>query len=215
MTITCKHAPTWHVKYHVVVRRDPADLRKALSRVAALQGGHFTAAQARAVGYSYPAQHYHRQRGDWVRLQRGIYRLPDWPSAGYDDLIRWTLWTKGQGIVSHESALGLHDLGDVMPARVHLTIPPRFRGHRHGVVLHHAEVPLADVQEWEGFQVTTPVRSILDVAASGMEVDHLARVTRDAVDRGLASPTLLRRRAEEFGPSAALAVERALRQEGM
>ena len=65
---------------------DRQDLRRALFRLAVTQAGYFTAAQAREIGYSYQAQHYHTRRGNWVRVDRGLYRLLDWPMGAYGDL---------------------------------------------------------------------------------------------------------------------------------
>lgn len=196
------------------MRKSPIDLRRALTRVARHQAGYFTAAQALQAGYSYPSQRYHAQRGNWLRVDRGIYRLPDWPATQHEDLARWTLWSRGRGIVSHETALAVHELGDVMPARVHLTVPPGFRSWARGVVLHVGMLAPTDVEEFEGFAVTTPARSILDSAAGGLEVDQLARIIHDALERGTVTVGLLRARADELGPAAALAIERALLQEG-
>lgn len=193
-----------------MARRDPRDSRRRLLRKAGSQSGYFTAAQAREAGYSYQAQRYHAQRGNWVRVERGLYRLPEWPSGPNEDLVRWTLWSEGRGVVSHETALAVHELGDVMPARVHLTVPSAFRRKSRALVLHFAELPDEDVEERDGFAVTTPVRSILDTAAEGIQPDQLARVIEDAIGRGVATKRLLRTRADEFGPGAALAVERAL-----
>jgi predicted transcriptional regulator of viral defense system len=196
------------------MRRDPLDLRRALARVARQQGGYFSAGQALQVGYSYPSQRYHTARGDWLRVDRGIYRLPDWPATQHEDLVRWSLWSRGRGVVSHDTALAVHELGDVMPARVHLTVPPGFRSRSPAVTLHVAALDEAEVERFEGFAVTTPLRSSLDAAAGGLEVDRLARVLEDALDRGLVTVGQLRGAADRFGPAAALAVERALRQVG-
>lgn len=46
------------------------DLRQQLSAVAFAQAGYFTAAQALSIGYSYQAQKYHADHGNWVRVQR-------------------------------------------------------------------------------------------------------------------------------------------------
>lgn len=148
-----------------------------------------------------------------MRVERGIYRLPEWPPSPHEDLVRWTLWSGGRAVVSHATALALHDLGDVMPARVHLTVPPAFRARSPAVILHTAALPPKDVEDRQGFSVTTPLRSILDTAADGIEIDQLARVIVDALDRGFATKRSLRDRADEFGPKAALVVERALLQE--
>jgi predicted transcriptional regulator of viral defense system len=194
------------------MRRDPAQLRRTLAQVARTQAGYFSAAQALRVGYSYPSQRYHTRRGDWLRVDRGIYRLPDWPATQHEDLARWTLWSRGQGVVSHETALAVHELGDVMPARVHLTVPPRFRSRSAAVVLHQADLDAADTDQFEGFTVTTAARSLLDSAAAGTEVDQLSRAVADALDRGLVTVEALRARADGFGAAAALAIERALQQ---
>jgi predicted transcriptional regulator of viral defense system len=189
------------------------ELRRALAGVARRQAGYFSAAQALQVGYSYPSQRYHTQRDDWLRVDRGIYRLHDWPSTQHEELARWTLWSRGRGVVSHETALAVHELGDVMPARVHLTVPPGFRSRSHAVMLHAGLLDATDVEQFEGFTITTPLRSILDSAADRLEVDQLARAIHDALDRGLTTIRSLRIRSDEFGPAAALAIERALLQE--
>jgi predicted transcriptional regulator of viral defense system len=196
------------------MRRDPAELRRALMRVAASLAGHFTAAQALAVGYSYPAQSYHVQRGDWTRIERGIYRFTDWPTDRNADLIRWALWSRGLGVVSHESALAIHELGDVMPAHTHLTVPTSFRGRSPGAILHRANLPVGDVEDHSGFRVTTPLRSLLDAAAAGMEADRLAHALRDALDRGVVREHLLRQEAERI-PGAATRIGPALAQATM
>ena len=196
------------------MKRDTGDLRASLQRLAATQAGYFTAAQALKIGYSYPAQLYHHGRGEWSRVDRGIYRLVPWPDAENADLVRWALWSRGKGIVSHDTALAVHGLGDVLPARVHLLVPAAFRSSDPSVVLHRAQIGDEDVEDRVGFRLSTPTRAILDAAAD-MDIDRLAHVIRDAVDRGVTSPERLRRRADEFGPSSALAIERALGQDDL
>lgn len=178
--------------------------------IARTQGGYFTAAQALDAGYPYQAQTYHVDQGNWQRVDRGLFRLPEWPISEHDDLIRWSQWSHSQGVVSHETALSVHDLGDVNPARVHLTVPPGFRKRAEGVVLHHGEVPEADVWQREGFQVTTPLRSVLDVATGDLDLDQLATVVTEALERGLFTRRMLLARVDEFGDRAALRIERTL-----
>lgn len=188
--------------------QDRVELRRRLTRIAAQQSGYFTTAQALEAGYSYSAQRYHVRRGNWEQVDRALFRLPEWPGGRWDHLVRWSLWSGGRAVVSHETALVVHDLGDVNPGRIRLTVPPGFR-KRGLVVLHHGELRREDVEDWEGFRVTSPLRSILDVAAH-LEVDQLATAIGDALQRGLFSRRRLRERADGFGPEAALAVERAL-----
>lgn len=192
--------------------QDRTDLRRRLLAIAARQSGYFTAGQALDVGYSYPAQRYHANRGNWLRVERGIYRLPEWPTGPRDDLVRWSLWSRGRAVVSNETALSVHELGDVDPARAHVTVPPNFRQRNPGVVLHRADLPREDIEEHDGFRVTTALRSLLDVAAGELDLDQLAQAIEEALARGMTTRRALRERADEFGPKAALRVERALQE---
>lgn len=189
---------------------DRQDLRRALQRLAFGQAGYFTAAQALEVGYSYQAQKYHVDYGNWTRVDRALFRLPDWPAGKDDTFVRWVLWSAGRAVVSHESALAAHGLGDIDPAKVHLTVPPGFHARDSAVVLHVAALRDSDVEPRQGWSVTTPRRSILDVAAGEVSQEHIDSAVREAVDRGLVTARRLRSAADAAGDRAALRVERAL-----
>lgn len=192
--------------------RDRIDLRRRLVEQAAAQSGYFTAGQAVAAGYSYQAQRYHVQRGNWTRIDRGIFRLPEWPVGPHEDLVRWTLWSRGKAVVSHDTALSVHELGDLNPVRVHLTVPESFRSKAPGVILHRGALPDGDVEHRDGYRLTTPLRSLLDVAAGQIDLDLLAGAVEDALQAGLVTRRLLLGRADEFGAHAALRVERILQR---
>lgn len=186
------------------------NVRRALQRLAYGQAGYFTAAQARHVGYSFQAQKYHVDHGNWTRVDRGLFRLPDWPASRDDTFVRWVLWSTGRAVISHESALSAHGLGDVDPAQVHLIVPPTFHARDSGVVLHVAELRDGDVDKRQGWSLTTPQRAILDVAAGEVSQEHVDSAVREAVDRGLVTVRRLRSGADTAGDRAALRVERAL-----
>lgn len=190
------------------------DNRHRLADTALRQSGYFTAAQARELGYAYPAQKYNADHGNWLHVDRGIYRLRDWPSGLHDDFVRWWLWSKGRAVVSHDSALSVHGLGTVDPSRVHLTVPPGFRQASAGVVLHKTVLADADVERRDGFAITTPIRSIVDAAAGDLDADQLRLVVQDALDRGFATSRRLIERADAAGDRAALRIERAIRELG-
>jgi len=192
--------------------RDRVDLRRRLAQLAEQQSGYFTAAQALSAGYSYSAQRYHVHRGNWMQIDRALFRLPEWPAGLHEQYVRWFLWSRGRAVVSHETALAYYELGDVNPARVHLTVPPGFRQKSHGVVLHTGELPGDDVRQQQGFKITTPLRSVLDVAAGDLEIDQLATVIADALRTGAFTRRMLVERSDEFGAPAALRIERALRE---
>jgi predicted transcriptional regulator of viral defense system len=189
---------------------DPADLRRALNAVAIRQHGYFTARQALAAGYSYQAQRYHVQHGNWTRVDRGIFRLPDWPVSDNDTFVFWALWSGDRAVISHESALTLHDVGDANPAKVHLTVPANFRAANPAVVLHKKSLAPGDIEERPDVRFTTIERTLLDVAAGDLSQEQLDTAVSDALEAGLISRRQLRARSDRHGDHAALRIERSL-----
>ncbi len=148
---------------------------RALTTLAASQGSYFTSKQAAAIGYTAPKRNYHVQVGNWVRERRGIFRLSTQPLPVRPDLILWWLWSRNrqeqpQGIYSHQTALSLHELTDVMPSRLHMTVPKSFRRSAaipKSIVLRKADLPPSDIEQIDGVPVTKALRTLIDVATSG------------------------------------------------
>ena len=189
---------------------DRRDLRRQLFALVSVQGGYFTAAQAKDLGYSYQAQAYHRQAGNWVQIDRALYRLPEWPPSEHDDLIRWTFWSGNRAVVSYETALATHEVGEFEAPRNHLTVPPGFRKDDDALMLHKAVLPTEDVEDRGGFRITTVTRSLIDVASLAPNEDQLARAIEDALSQGKTTLRRLRNRAEDVSPRGGLFIERAL-----
>lgn len=190
--------------------RSRVSLRRALDAVAFDQAGYFSAAQAVAIGYSHQAQKYHVDAGNWLRVDRGLFRFPGWPLGSDDDYIRWTLWSGGRGIVSHDSALAVHGLSDVDPIKVHLTVPSGFYAVDDHVALHVGRVSEDDLEHRHGWAVTTPLRSLLDCAASTASQEQIDRAVSDALRTGLVTRRRLLRATANAADRAALQLERTL-----
>lgn len=186
------------------------DLQRSLHELAFRQAGYFTAAQAVDVGYSYQAQKHHADSGNWARVDRGIYRLPGWPASPEDAFVRWALWSRGRGVLSHESALSVHGLSDVDPRRIHLTVGTDFHARDDAVVLHVAELAERDVEKRGAWALTTVPRTLFDVAACDTSQEQVSAAIGDALDSGLVRRRDLLQRADGVGERAALRVERAL-----
>lgn len=167
------------------------DKEKQLVLMAANTGGYFTAKQALDSGYSYRLQHYHKGKGHWEEIDRGVFRLANYPNTPYEDLIRWSLWSRNredvpQAVVSHETALTVHESGDTMPGKIHLTVPPGFRKDPPGgCVLHYASLGPAVLENRGGFYVTNSIQTIIDVAEGNMSLDYLESAIRDMYTKGL------------------------------
>ncbi|HUO08579.1 MAG TPA: type IV toxin-antitoxin system AbiEi family antitoxin domain-containing protein [Phycisphaerae bacterium] len=192
--------------------RDTQESLRAIYAIAVAQGGYFTAKQAAEAGYGYSHLVYHLHAGNFDRAGHGLYRLPTVPTSEHDDFIRLALWSrnradKQQAVISHESALLLHQLSDVLPNRIHLTVPLSFRkGTPKGCVISKARLSAREIEEREGFSVTTPLRTLTDVAASISVTDeHLAKAVDDALRRGLVRETELKERIESSPGASRLA----------
>lgn len=163
----------------------------ALYGIAEAQSGHFTTAQAAAAGYSSQLLHKYVASGRIVRVRRGIYRITHFPAAEREDLVVFWLWGEQAGVFSRETALALHDLSDVLPAKVHMTVPRSWRERRlripRGLILHHAD--LADHEwEWrEAVPITTPLRTLFDCIDAHVAPDLVRQALGQARTRGLVS----------------------------
>jgi predicted transcriptional regulator of viral defense system len=192
---------------------------RRLFEFAGQQQGFFSAKQAKAAGFAENTHPYHVGVGNWIRERRGIYRLALFPPADRPDLVLWALWSRNrneevEGVYSHQTALSLHDLSDLNPAKLHVTVPAHFRrnGELPGIlVLHYADLHEGDVQTAQGFRFTRPLRTILDLIEAGtVERSFIRQALRQAVDRGLVSRPQIRR-AQLSGPARKI-VEEVLRR---
>lgn len=190
--------------------------RLRLFEIASEQGGYFTAEQARASGYSFALLSHHVRSGRFIRIRRGLYRLREYPSSPREDVLAaWLALGKEVAVVSHESALDLLDLSDVIPEAAHLTVP---RSRRHlpalpGVKIHTTVRSLrpSDLAYRDGMVVTSATRSILDAAETGTAPDQVELAVVQAIERGLTTPDQLRQGAVERGRRVAALIEGALR----
>ncbi len=171
------------------MRSDPSENNRKLYVIASEQAGYFTPPQAKAAGYNDRLQHYHRQRGNWEHIERGIFRLRNFPPSRWEDLVRWSLWSrdrKGEirAVVSYETAAMVHELADYLPAKTHLTVPSNFHKVKvEGCILHRAIIDKSDILEHGGFLVTTPLRTLQDLMRSG-DRDQLPLAVEQATQRG-------------------------------
>lgn len=166
-------APSWNV----------------LFEVAAGQDGHFTTAQAAGAGYSPQLLAKHLRAGRIQRVRRGVYRLIHYPASEHEDLVVLWLWSHSEGLFSHETALALHELSDVLPTMVHMTLPRSWARRRlripRGLMIHHADVP-PEERAWLGsIPVTAPPRTLRDCAAEGVSPDLIRQALDEGLDRGI------------------------------
>jgi len=152
--------------------------------------GYFTAKHALSAGYSNRMQIYHVQNGDWIRESRGIFRLRHFPPSLNCDLLVWYLWSSDragspQGVISHDTALQVHNLGSWRDSKVHLTVPKHFRRSvmPPQLYLHCDNVDPGDVIVKHSFKITKPLKTIVDLLIAGyVSDDYLVEALEEAID---------------------------------
>jgi predicted transcriptional regulator of viral defense system len=160
-----------------------------LFETAASQSGYVTTKQAAEAGYSTHLLRKHIHAGRVTRPQRGIYRLVHYPVGEHEELVTAWLWSEQTGVLSHQTALSLHGLSDVLPAQVHLTLPAAWGKRRFrvppDVVLHHADIAPEDRVWFSAVPITNPRRTLNDCARVGLSPELLRQAAQQALRRGL------------------------------
>ena len=178
------------------------------------QAGHFTTAQAHHYGFSDRMLSHYTHQGTLRRVHPGVYRWRDFPDTPHEHVVAAWLAVGGpDAVVTHETALEMHELSTVIPDAIHLTIPRarRHAPHLPGVQVHTTTRAFGatDTVRRAGIVVTSPTRALVDAAEAGVAEDQIQVGIRQAIDRGLTTEQLLRTAAEGRSKRARTIVERA------
>lgn len=145
-----------------------------LFELAGDQEGYFAIRDAVAAGIPKARVQQMLARGRLERVWRGVYRLTLYPTSRNGDLWAAVLWPKGNSDVkatlSHETALLLHNVSDVNPSSIHITIAKKNHIKRKPetpIVLHRADLAPHEIEYIDGLPVTTPERTLLDLRNAG------------------------------------------------
>jgi predicted transcriptional regulator of viral defense system len=193
--------------------------RDKLFRTASEQSGYFTAAQARSAGFSWALLTHHSKGGRFIRVRQGLYRFREYPSSPREDVMAaWLAAGADVAVVSHESALDILGLSDVVPEAVHLTVPrpKRYRPASPGVTVHTTTRPIrsADVVVRDGIKVSAPARAVVDAAEAGTAPEQIVAAVAQAIERGMATESQLLAAAQERGGRVERLVSQAIEERG-
>jgi predicted transcriptional regulator of viral defense system len=177
------------------------DRYRQLVAIAASQHGLVTSAGAAAVGVQPVLLVQMARRGVLDTVARGIYLAGD-PLAEYEEAL---LLLPG-AVLSHETALDLHDLCDVNPRQVHVTVGAgtRIRKTLPGwLAVHHGPLDPEDVTGHDGLAIVTPARAIVDAITTALGDRLVDQAIGTARERNLLTTR------EEQGVELARTTERA------
>lgn len=163
----------------------------ALYGTAEALAGYFTTAHAAKAGYSPQLLHKYLAKGRIARVRRGIYRLVHFPTSEHEELVVPWLWADQEGVFSHETALTLHDLSDLLPAHVHMTLPKSWQRRRlrvpKGLVLSFAQIDDIDLHWFGPVPITSPRRTLRDCIDVYVSPEFVEQGILQARARGLIS----------------------------
>jgi len=195
--------------------------RQRLFELAGSQAGYFTAAQAREIGYSARAIGHHVRAGNFERVSRGFYRLPEFPGLPNEDVVAaWIGAGPQRAVVSHDTALALYELAPSRARRIHLTVAlahrPRHRPRFKAVRIHTTKEPLGSdsVVQRFGVRVTSPARTIADVAEIGADPSVVIEAVAHALGTGLVTVNELLGSVAGRSARVRQLVDRAIREAG-
>jgi very-short-patch-repair endonuclease len=169
------------------MRVDPA-VDRAIQRLAADKQGRLTTAELRRAGLSPAAIEARVDRGTFTRLRRGLYAVGDpalhrfGPEAG-------ALAAAGRrAMLSHRSAAFVSGIRKQRPRLVEITVVGRRVRSWPGVLVHYVlTLAQSDVRSVHGLLLTSPARTVLDLAAGG-DRDEVESAIDEARAKGLLTP---------------------------
>jgi very-short-patch-repair endonuclease len=143
----------------------PMGVGDDIRRIAERQHGNVTRAQLDAIGLTKGDIEERLEQGWLIRRHTGIYAVGHVPRTRAS---RWlaAVLALGNGAVLSHVAAGAH--WRILPgAAITEVIVPTTAGHpkRDGIVVHRQRLPASHVTVHRGIPVTTPIRTLLDLAA--------------------------------------------------
>ena len=127
-------------------------------------GGIVTTREAQALGMERTTLARRARAGVFTRVQRGVFALPSITDTFGVDLDR--ACRRLNAVVSHHSAGELHRFDGLPWAPPSVTVPHRFTNSFPGVYVHQStDISDQDVVVVRGLRVTSPERTIIDLAA--------------------------------------------------
>lgn len=178
-----------------VGERNAARNESELLRVAGDQYGVFGRDQALCAGLTPSAISRRVNKGMWTREMPGVLGVVGTPDSPQRRAMAAALWAGCGSVVSHGTAGVLWGIDGARAAKVEVWVPsPRDPRHELVVVHRGTRVDRADRTTLGPIPITTPARTLIDLAAR-MEDERLLAATESAFRRRLCAPERLLVRA--------------------
>ena len=166
--------------------------RRQLWEVAVDQHGYITLDDAQKLGISQPTVAMLAHRGTLEHLAKGVYRFAHFPTSPAGPYLEAVLWTgQPRACLSHDTALALHELCDINPGRIQVTIPKGRRIRRAGgnlYVVHQQDLDDEQIGWWERVPIVTIGMAIEQCIDTGVPTYLIKQALDTAARRGAVRP---------------------------
>ena len=159
--------------------------------IAARQNGRVTTAQLRACGISPRSIERAVAAGRLHRVHHGVYALGHLAPSRLGDWHAAVLAGGPEAALSVRCAATLMGLRDGVGPRIDVTIPPGSHRRRPGIEFHRAELLSVERGTWSDIPVTSPARTMVDLAHHLKERDDIEWAVREMQFRRLFDRTAL------------------------
>ena len=179
-----------------------------VAQVAAEHWGVLTSAELRACGLDRPAIARRVRSGRLHPVHRGVY------AVGHANLVRQGRWLAAvkacgrEALLSHRSAAMCWGLEGIEEGRIDVTVASSAGRGVAGLTAHRSFVPTRDRRRKDGIPLTSPERTVVDLATV-LSDQPLRRLVREAQSKRLVSVASLLRTLDRLGrPRGSAALRR-------
>ncbi|MFG1790069.1 hypothetical protein [Nocardia sp. NPDC049149] len=148
--------------------------------------------------------------GSVTRAGVGMLRLAEWQPGPLDEYAMWAAWFDGAAAVSHHSAAELHGIGRLQPRFLHLSVGSGRPPVTPRLVVLRRSLIGAEIESAGPFLVTTPLRTVLDLAEADIGQPALDEVIADAIAINRCTSAEIRYAGKRLPARAASRLYRAL-----
>jgi predicted transcriptional regulator of viral defense system len=167
----------------------PGQIYNRIAELAADNYGYITTDEAEAAEINPHRLLELAHRAQLERRGTGLYRVPLIPPTPLDAYREATLWPRGaEAVISHGTALDVYGLGDVNPAKIHITVPRTHRPRRQVPAqyrLHREDLQGGEVTLYEGIPIVTAAKAVRQAQRLGPAL--LRQAIHESEQRGLVS----------------------------
>lgn len=165
-----------------------------IAEIATAQWGLITTGQAVSAGIAPKHVIAEADAGTLHRVRHGVYRITGAPWHPHEELrAAWLainstrtaaerLTEAPESVVSHRSAAAMHGLGDAAADELEFTCPRRRQSKLLDQRFHTAAITPGEITRIDGLPVTTPLRTVTDLADDVLDGGHLAGIVNDALN---------------------------------